>query len=169
METLLLVCQTGEFMGIRSMYQFRPPVLALLGSIIATGCKGAALGKIGRVRHKALYRLEHGRTILYIGQRVEQALGVRVQGMIEHVLKGALLHYAASVHYRHGITYLGDYSQIVGYHYHGGIVLFLQLIHELQHLSLNGNVKGSCGLVGYKQLRIAGQSDGYYYALLHAA
>jgi hypothetical protein len=46
---------------------------------------------------------------------------------------------------------------------------FLQIHHQLQDLGLDGDVQSGGGLVGDKQLGLAGQGDGDHHALTHAA
>jgi hypothetical protein len=45
----------------------------------------------------------------------------------------------------------------------------LQVRDQVEYLSLHRNVQGSCGFVGDKHRRIAGQRHGDHHALSHAA
>ena len=155
-------------MGGAGLLKLGLPFKAGRGGVIAPGGKGAALGQVGGVRHEALDGLEHGGAVFDVGQGVEQALGIGMQGVVEHILQGAVLHDLACVHHRHRVAHLRHNAQIVGDHDHGGVVLFLELAHQLQHLGLDGHIQGGGGLVGDEELGVAGQGDGDHHPLLHA-
>ena len=131
-----------------------------LGGIAAAGCKSAALGDDGGIGHQTGDGLQTILAVLDVGQGVEQTLGIGVSGVAEYVGQRAPLHDAAGVHDRHLVTDLGNDAQIVGDHDHRGAVLGLQVLHQLQHLCLNGHIQCGGGLVGDEDLGIAGQSDG---------
>ena len=85
------------------------------------------------------------------------------------MLPRAVLNNLARVHYGNIVANFRHYAKVVRYHYHRGLILRLQLFHQLQHLRLNGNVKRGSRLVRYKEARVARQRHCNYHALLHAA
>ena len=89
--------------------------------------------------------------------------------MVEHVLQRTLLHHVSGVHDGHLVTDLRHDAQIVGDHDEGGLVLFAQILHQIQHLSLDGHIQRGGGLISDQQLGVAGQRDGDDHTLLHTA
>ena len=99
------------------------------GGIGTPGCKGAALGQVGGVRHQAGNGLELCLAVVDIGQGVEQALGLGMLGMVEYLLQSALFDDPAGIHDGHLVADLGHDAQIMGDHDHCHVVLFPQVAH----------------------------------------
>ena len=57
----------------------------------------------------------------------------------------------------------------MGDHLNCGAQFIFKLVHQIQYLGLNGNIKGRCRFIGNKQLRIAGQGHGNHSPLPHTA
>ena len=90
-------------------------------------------------------------------------------GVVKHLRDGATLYDLTGIHDSHPVADLGHDAQVVGNQQQGGTELFLQLVHQFQHLGLDGHVQGGGGLVRQNQLRRAGDAHGDDHPLLHAA
>ena len=88
---------------------------------------------------------------------------------LEKFEAGAALNDLARVHDGDFVAGLGDNAHVVGDEDDGGAELALQLLHQLQNLSLYGDVEGGGGLVGDEQVGLAQQRHGDHDALLHTA
>ena len=113
-------------------------------------CSRSALGLDG----------EHG---------AEQAAGVFVHRLREHLRRGALLHHLAGVHDRDAVGQGGHQGEVVADEHHGEAELFAQPVEQVHDLLLDGDVQGGGGLVGDHQTRVAGQGHGDQHALALAA
>ena len=89
--------------------------------------------------------------------------------LVEDFLSSTELNGAAGVHNHDLIGHIGDNTQVMGNHDDGVAVLLLHLLHELDNLSLDGNVQGSRGLVGNQNIGIAGKGHGNHDSLTHTA
>ena len=89
--------------------------------------------------------------------------------MVEHIVRSPLLHDSPCIHDRHVLAHLGNHSQVMGDQQHGHLLLPDQLLHQFQNLSLNGHIQSRGRLVCNQKLRAAGQGNGDYHPLLHAA
>ena len=89
--------------------------------------------------------------------------------LVEDFLSSTELNGAAGVHNHDLIGHIGDNTQVMGNHDDGVAVLLLHLLHELDNLSLNGNVQSRRGLVGNQDIGIAGKSHSNHDALTHTA
>ena len=85
------------------------------------------------------------------------------------MLERAAFHDLTRVDDRDLIADLGDNAQIMRDHDHGGIIFFLQILHEFEYLRLNGHIQRGSRLISNQQLGIAGQRHRNDHALLHAA
>lgn len=112
---------------------------------------------------------ERNSTSLLIRQRAEQSVGIRVLGIAVDMLERAVFHDLTCVDDRDLIADLGDNAQIMRDHDHGGIIFFLQILHEFEYLRLNGHIQRGSRLISNQQLGIAGQRHRNDHALLHAA
>ena len=89
--------------------------------------------------------------------------------LVEDFLSSTELDGTAGVHNHDLIGHIGDDAQVMGNHDNGVAVLLLHLLHELDNLSLNGNVQSRRGLVGNQDIGIAGKSHSDHDALTHTA
>ena len=169
MEALAVISGASHHMRIGHHGFSRAGAGAVRSGVLAARCESAALGQVGRIGHQAGNGLKLGGTVTDVGQRVEQALGVGMLGVVEHITQSASLHDTAGVHNGDLITDVCHDTQVVGDHDHGHLALIAQLLHHAQDLSLNGNVQSGGGLVRNQNCGAAGQSDGDNHALLHAA
>ena len=132
----------------------------------------AARFQIEQIRDRAGYREQTALAGVApaLRQRAQQALRVGVGGPREQVVNGGILDHAAGVHHCHAAGGLRHHPQIVRDQHDRHPDAALQLLKQLQHLGLNGDVEGGGGLVGDQQLRLStGQSNGDHHALAHAA
>ena len=89
--------------------------------------------------------------------------------LVEDRLEGAFLHDPSRVHDRDLIAGLRHNAQIMGDHDDGCALTADQILHQIQHLRLDGHVQGGRRLVREQQLRVARECDGDDHTLLHAA
>ena len=82
---------------------------------------------------------------------------------------GTDLGYAACIHDRHPIGYLGHDAEVMGDPHDRQPVLVLELAHQIDDLGLDGHVKGRGRLVGDKQLGLARKGHGDHGPLAHAS
>ena len=87
--------------------------------------------------------------------------------LVENLFGRAELNGATGVHNHDLVGHVGDNTQVVGNHDDGVTVLLLHLLHELNDLSLDGNVQSGRRLVGNQDVRIAGKSHSDHDALTH--
>ena len=69
-------------------------------------------------------------------------------------------HQFSGVHNHDLVGHISDNTQVMGNHDDGVAVLLLHFLHELDNLSLDGNVQSSRGLVGNQDIGITGKSHG---------
>lgn len=103
------------------------------------------------------------------GGGLDQALGVGVTRVLEHLETGPGLHHAAAVHDDDVLGALGGQPQVVGDEEHRGAQLAHEGLEVVEDAPLDGDVQGAGGLVGDEQVGAGGQSDGDEGALTHAA
>ena len=145
----------SHFFGLGTFLQ------TLWHAFFTSGSEGTAFGEIDGAGDISL---QDDPLFLVAGIRNrnsgEKSLGVRMhRSLIKHFL-GSSLHNEAEVHN-------GD---PVGDHFHDGEVMrnenvgqiefLLQMMEEVQHLGLDGNVQSGNGLVGDDELRFYGQGPG---------
>ena len=107
--------------------------------------------------------------ILEIGQRVQQPLGIGMRRVAEDLAHRACLDHTAQIHHRHLVGGLGDDAQIVGDEDDAHAELVHQVLHQVDHLGLDGDVQRRGRLVGDQQLRTGRQRHGDHRPLAHAA
>ena len=90
-------------------------------------------------------------------------------GIVEYLVRRALLADGAGVEHDDFVAHLGHHAQIVGDHDDGHAQLFLEGFHQLQNLGLDGHVQSGGGFVGDEDIGLAGQGHGDHHALAHAA
>jgi hypothetical protein len=92
-----------------------------------------------------------------------------VLGPVEQLERGRLLHDLAGVHDRHVVRRLRHDTHVVGDEEHRHPALAAQVVEQVEHLRLHGDVERGRRLVGDEQPRLAGDRHGDAYALAHAA
>ena len=100
---------------------------------------------------------------------IEKSHCVRVLGMIENVVGGALFDDLARIHHDHALANFGHDTEIVSDHDDRRAEIAIEPVHQIENLSLNGHIERGCRLVGDQHSRIAGQRDGDHHALSHSA
>ena len=90
-------------------------------------------------------------------------------GLIEDLVRRAVLHDLARVHHGDAVGHVGHHAHVVGDEDDGEPALLLDGVDELQNLRLNGHVQRGGRLVADQDLRVGGQGDGDDHALPHAA
>jgi hypothetical protein len=81
----------------------------------------------------------------------------------------ALLHNLPGIHDGYALSMVRNNAQIVCDEKHGHARVFLQSGHEIQNLSLNGDIQCRRGFIGNQQLRLANHGHGNHDALPHSA
>ncbi len=157
------------FAGVADGVQVGLVGQAAVHDVGAAGVEGAAgreLDQAGGLAGDRDQPLAAGRGA---GDGFEQALGVRVVGLVEDVAFGGFLGGPAGVHDHDVVGDVGDDAEVVGDHQQGGAGFLLQPQQQVQDLGLDGGVQGGGGLVGDDQLGV--QRDGHrdHGALPHAA
>ncbi len=102
-------------------------------------------------------------------QRRQQPLRVGHPRLAEDLIGVAVLDHISAVHHQDVLAELGDDAEVVGDQDNRGAGLLLQVVHQLEHLRLDGNVQRRGRLVGDQELRVTRQSHGDHHALAHAA
>ena len=123
--------------GVRAAHQ----MLHALGVINTAGCVIIGDGLA------ALFHLGVG-----VRNGRQQALGVGVHGMGEDFLLGAGLHHVAQVQHADAVGNILDHAQIVRNKQVRAARFLLDVLHQVDHLCLDGYVQGADGLVGDQQV-----------------
>ena len=88
---------------------------------------------------------------------------------IKYILAGAQLHNLSRIHNCDTVCHIGNHPKIMGNKDNGQIPLCLQIIDQLQNLSLNGHIQCRGRLVADQNIRICRQRNGNNNSLTHAA
>ncbi len=89
----------------------------------------------------------------------QQPFGVTVSRMGEQLLPAGGLDDPPAVHDVDEVAQTGHHPEVVGDHDHGRVQVGHQLLEQLQHLRLDGDVEGGGRLVADQQGGLAGQRD----------
>ncbi len=87
----------------------------------------------------------------------------------KHRLDRALLHDLALLHHADPVRHLADDAEIMGNEQDRHAEPGLQILEELENLSLHGDVERGCRLVRNEQVRLIGERHGDHHALPLAA
>src|SRR6266568_426210 len=132
--------------------------------------EGAACRQVHQIRRLPLYRVQLlGPGQVEPGDRVQQPQGIGVAGVPIDIPSRPPLNDLAGIHDVDPVGIAGHYTQVVRNDQKGDSVLPAELLHQIQYLGLNGHVEGRGRLVGYDQLGVATQRDGYHHPLEHAS
>src|SRR5229473_5557744 len=132
--------------------------------------EGTPCWQVHQVRWLSFYRVQ----LLFPGQvkpgdRVQQPQGIGVAGVPVNISGRPPLNDFACIHNVDPIGVAGHYTQVVRNDNKGDPVLPAEILHQLQYLGLNSHVQRGGRLVGYDQLGVAAQRNGYHHPLEHAA
>ncbi len=122
------------------------------------GWNGQPVRAVGEVGREAGDRDQLPVGLVEVGGRVEQALGVRVARIGEHVLHPAPLDDLARVHDGQFPARLVDDAEVVGHEDERRVGVLAQLLEQPEHLVLHRHVESGGRLVAQQQLRRAGQA-----------
>ena len=81
------------------------------------------------------------------GVRISPWSGTGFYLSLIHSFGVGAFHYLTAVHYVYAVAQIGYYAQIVGYHYDGGVDLFLKVFHQFKYLRLYCHVQRGRRLV----------------------
>ena len=156
-------------MGVVDAFALRTLLNAYLHCRVASRGERAACRHIQQVDGCAGYRLQLGARRVGSRYRAKQTLGVFVAGVVEYLVRSALLADGACIHYYYLVAELSYNAEVVGYHDYRHAQLLLERGHKLEYLSLNGNVECRGGFVGDEDIRFAGERHCYHNSLTHTA
>ena len=138
--------------------EFGCNIFADLRAILASGVELAPLRRFHRTGNVTL---QHHQLAVIIdvggGNGGKQSLGVGMHGMIKQLLRIAQLHHVAEIHNANTVGDVFDNRKIVSDKEISQIVLFLQILKQVDNLRLNGNVQSRNSLVADDKLRIRGK------------
>ena len=106
---------------------------------------------------------------LQIGHGMEQALRVRMRGLLKNVVLGSEFDQIARIHHGDAVGDLRDDGEIVRDEEHGEPELRAQFAKQVENLRLDGDVECSGRLISDQQLRPVDDGHGDHDALAHAA
>ena len=133
------------------------------------GSKSIARYFVEQVRRGAVYRGQLFALYTKLRQCRKQRPCIGMPRIIEYFLSHAYFDYLACIHNRYPVRNVCNNAKVVRYVYYGHAQILLQLAYQVQYLCLNGNVKRGGGLVANKNVRMAGNSNGYNSPLPHTA
>ena len=122
-------------------------------------------------RQVARDRVEAAAVLAHAAARdaAQEADGVRMPRVVQHLLGRALLDHLAGVEDADLGAHLADHAEVVADEEHGRVELGLQLVDEVEHLGLDRRVEAGRRLVEDQQGRIDAERHRDHDALLHAA
>src|SRR5215831_19621033 len=135
-----------------------------LGATRVKGTAGRWSNQIGRLARNGIQWL----LAPELGHGAEQRLRVGVLGGIEKVSDCTHLHDPAGIHDRHAVAHPGDDAEVMRDKNQCHAGLFLDILEQVQILSLNRDVEIGGGLVSDDELGASSQGDGTDDALAHA-
>ena len=135
----------------------------------AAGVEVTAGGRIERARHVPLQDDPlTGFLDVWIGygDRRQERLGIRVEGIVVKLRRACYFHYPTKVHHGDPRAYILHCQEVMGdEHVSETLFLFLQLLEQVDDLSLYRDVEGGDRLVADDQRRITREGPGYGDAL----
>ena len=146
-------------------------VLAALATALsdgATRAEGARGHRVNQVRRGTLNR-NQGDLLgtVHTRDRTQQTDGVRVGGMLVQVFCLRNLHRLTGVHHQNVVSHTSHNTQVVGNHDGRCAGLILSLLHNLQHLRLDGHIQCGGGLIGDEHARVIRNRHSDHDALTH--
>ena len=99
---------------------------------------------------------------------VDEGFGGTAPGMLENLLRRAVLVDDAFVHEENARTYVAGKTHLMRDDEHGKPLLG-QLAHDAEHLPHHGGIQSRCGLIEQDNLRMHGQRTGNGHTLFLAA
>jgi len=103
------------------------------------------------------------------GNGLQERLGVGMAGVGKEFLGGGQFHQPAQVHDRNAVADVADHRKIVRNEKIGQLVLFLEVLKEVDDLCLDRDIKGGERFVADDELGLEGKSPGNAEALALAA
>ena len=82
---------------------------------------------------------------------------IRVQRLAKYGLLGPLFHRMAQVHHQHIMRNVPHHTQVMRDKQIGQSQFLLQICQQIEHLGLNGDVKGRHRFIGHDQSRLEHQ------------
>ena len=99
----------------------------------------------------------------------QEADGVRMARIVQHLLGAALLDHLAGVQHADLRAHLADHAEVVADEQDGRVELGLEVVDEVEHLGLDRRVEAGRRLVEDQQGRVDAERHRDHDALLHAA
>ena len=156
-----LYAVAGDLMAGSDLFQLGLGLLALLGAVgtaVAEQASGRGINEAGNfsVNHIEVV----GLIGIGIGNGSHQSLGVGVSCVIEDFFTVGYFHQVTQVHNANALGDMLDSRHAVGDEQIADAVLILQILHQVQDLSLNGNVQSGNGLITDDDLGVQSQGPG---------
>ena len=164
-----LVQETAHACGRRQARQAGRSFTAGREHTIAARREAALVEFLPQRRHGAGDGCQRAAALAGVGQRLQQQPRVGVLGCTKEFFRGSHLDDLAGIHQRDPVRHARHHGQIVGDEHQAHALLFLQLLEQVENLSLDRHVERGCRLVGDDEVGLAGQRDCDHHALLLAA
>ena len=146
-------------------------ILATLAAALsnrATLTEGAAGHGLNQVRRSTLNRNQRNLLgAVHARHRTQQTDGVRVRGILVQVLSLGNLHRLTGIHHQNVVSHARHNTQVVGNHDGSRAGLLLGLLHDLQHLRLNGHIQCGGGLISNQHTGVVRDGHSNHDALAH--
>ena len=126
----------------------------------ALGIVDAGGGIVISFRHAALF---HHRVRQRNGR--QQAPGVGVDGVLKDLLGGARFQQVAQMQHTDAVGDVLDHGQVVGDEQVSRAGLLLDILHQVDHLCLNGHIQCRDALIRNNELGVHDQGAGNAHAL----
>ena len=92
---------------------------------------------------------------IHVRHRTAETDGVGMCGTVEDVIRASLFHDLSRIHDGHFVSHPSDNSKVVRNQNYRHARRALQLLQQIQNLSLNGDVQCRCRLIGNENLGFA--------------
>ena len=125
--------------------------------------EGAARGWIDRARDVTSQQNTFARTLdLRVGHRYsgDEGLSIRVSGMAINLITISQLDNSAQIHHSHSITEVTYGGQIMGNEQVGQSQVALQLLEQVEDLSLDRDIQSTDRLIRHNQLGLESERSG---------
>ena len=141
-----------------------------LHAVLTAGSERTSLRWIQHINWCSLNR---NQTFIALGintrHRTKKTFCIWMSRLIENIIHRPLLYNLTCIHYRYLITDVCNNAKIVRNKNYSHSCFLLKILHQIQDLSLNGNIKCCGRLICDQQLRMTDQSHSNHYTLTHTA
>ena len=151
----------GYFVAWRGFFEFGAACITDIHAVTAAGVEGAAAVWIGwawdiSCEDDALGSLSW----VEVGGCGEKGLGVRVKGIAIKFSFGCDFCHSSEIHDADAVADVADDGEVVGDEEVSELELLLEILHEVEDLGLDGNVKCRDGFVCDDELGLGNKGAG---------